>query len=649
MITIDTPSKTKKQEIEKTAFLGPNGLLTSPQAAAVESSPLPKELLEFLEPPTLKDSVGRLGHYHIESVIGRGGFGVVLKAFDEKLQRHVAIKVLDPELGLTSPVRKRFLREARSAAKVRHENIIQIYAVEESRLPYLVMEYIDGETLLERLTDQGPLDATEVVRLGRQIAEGLAAAHHQGLIHRDIKPANILLEKGTVDRVKITDFGLARMADDASHSQSGAIVGTPMYMSPEQSNGDTIDHRTDLFSLGSVLYVMASGRPPFRASTTMGVMKRVVHETPRAIREIVPDVPEGLCGIINRLHKKNPHERFSSAQDVVAALSRCLEDPKAIAATPLAKSPPQTRFVLLIGAVFSLMSLAVALTSWYGRGTPPPTTSARVSESPIATDPDAAWASELAGKSAGFQSLMVGKKLKERNPNFRPEQSMRPRIIDGKLVGLILDTSTLGDLSPLRALTDLADLELIPTGPSDLSDLSGLKGLKLNRLIAANNPIADLTPLEGMPLTELVIWGHNVHDLTPLKGMPLKRITCGGGPVSDLSPLEGAPLNFVCTSWSDVKTLAPLRGCSNLELLMIEHTKITDLTPIEEIKLKELYMLGSPLQDFNPISRMPIRGLSLNYDPQRDRDWLTSMPELISINGKPKDEILKPLAGKNSP
>lgn len=642
MLTIDTPNKPNQQVTEKTAILGPNGVVKAPPAPAVTSSPLPKDVLEFLDPPTLEGSLGRLGHYHIESVIGRGGFGFVLKAFDEKLQRPVAIKVLDPELGLTSPVKKRFLREARSAAKVRHENIVQIYAVEESRLPYLVMEYIDGETLLERLTDQGPLDAREVVRLGRQIAEGLSAAHQQGLIHRDIKPANILLEKGTVDRVKITDFGLARMADDASHSQSGAIVGTPMYMSPEQSNGDTVDHRTDLFSLGSVLYVMASGRPPFRASTTMGVMNRVVHETPRSIREIVPDVPEGLCEVINRLHKKNPHARFSSAQEVVTALSRCLEAPHGRAVIKEAPTPPQARYALLIAAALSLMSLAVAFASWYGRGTPAPSTPARISESPIATDPDAAWASELASKPAGYQSLVVGKKLKERNPNFRPELGMRPRIINGKLVGLNLDSSLLSDLSPLRALPDLVDLELVPAGASDLSDLSSLKGLKLTRLIAANNPITDLTPLEGMPLTDLVIWGHNVHDLTPLKGMPLTRITCGGGPVSDLSPLEGAPLTFVCTSWSDVHSLAPLRGCSNLELLMIEHTKITDLTPIEDMKLKELYMLGSPMRDFNPISRMPIKVLSLSYDSQRDRDWLTRLPELISINGKPKDEILKP-------
>src|SRR5262249_3077252 len=147
-------------------------------------------------------------------VLGRGGFGVVFRAFDEALQRVVAVKVLAPEMA-ASPARKRFLREARSSARVRHDNVVQVYAVEEAPLPYLVMEFVPGETLQQRLDRVGPLEVAEVVRLGRQIAEGLAAAHGTGLIHRDVKPANILIEAGPDQCVKLTDFGLARAADDA--------------------------------------------------------------------------------------------------------------------------------------------------------------------------------------------------------------------------------------------------------------------------------------------------------------------------------------------------------------------------------------------------------------------------------------------------
>ena len=190
--------------------------------------------LSFLQPSEKPGSLGRLAHYEVLEVLGNGGFGTVVKAFDEKLHRFVAIKLMSPLLAATSAARKRFLREARSAAAVRHENVIAIYAVEDQPIPYLVMEYIAGRTLQQKLDATGPLELLEVLRIGRQIAAGLAAAHAMGLIHRDIKPGNILLEDG-VEHVKITDFGLARAADDASITQSGFIAGTPMYMAPEQA------------------------------------------------------------------------------------------------------------------------------------------------------------------------------------------------------------------------------------------------------------------------------------------------------------------------------------------------------------------------------------------------------------------------------
>jgi formylglycine-generating enzyme required for sulfatase activity len=169
----------------------------------------------------------------------------------------------------------------------------------------------------------------ETLRIGRQIAEGLAAAHATDLIHRDIKPANILIESGPQRRVKITDFGLARAADDASISQSGIIAGTPMYMAPEQAKGEKIDQRADLFSFGSVLYQMVAGRPPFRANSTLAVLKRVAEDTPRPIREIIPETPQWLCDIIAKLHAKNPDERYQSAREIADVLANCDEQLKA--------------------------------------------------------------------------------------------------------------------------------------------------------------------------------------------------------------------------------------------------------------------------------------------------------------------------------
>src|SRR5262249_33412053 len=191
--------------------------------------------------------------------------------------------------------------------------------------PYLVMEYIDGGNLETLLHCGQPLDVKEVLRIGMQVARGLAAAHQQGLIHRDVKPANILLENG-VQRVKLTDFGLARAAEDVSLTQTGFIAGTPPYIAPAQPAPEPIATRADLFSLGSVLYELCTGRPAFRAATTVAVIRRVCDETPRSIREVNPDVPEPLCLVIDRLHAKKPTDRPASATEVADLLAGLLAD-----------------------------------------------------------------------------------------------------------------------------------------------------------------------------------------------------------------------------------------------------------------------------------------------------------------------------------
>jgi serine/threonine protein kinase/formylglycine-generating enzyme required for sulfatase activity len=342
-------------------------------AVADETKPDDEIPLGFLQPATRPDSLGRIGHYEVLQVLGQGGFGIVFRAFDEVLHRIVAVKVLSPQMASTSPARKRFIREARSSAKVRHENVVQTYEVEEQPLPYIVMEFIPGETLQQRLDRVGPVDAVEVVRIGRQIAEGLAAAHATDLVHRDIKPGNVLLEGGA-QRVKITDFGLARAADDASISQSGIIAGTPMYMAPEQAKGETLDQRADLFSLGSVLYVMVAGRPPFRANGTLAVLKRVAEDNPRPIREIIPETPQWLCDIIAKLHAKKPEDRFQSAREVADVLADCEAQLKANARLKDFSRIPQSKRVAgasgrlkwIAAAVLLLPVLALAVTESAG-------------------------------------------------------------------------------------------------------------------------------------------------------------------------------------------------------------------------------------------------------------------------------------------
>ncbi|MFK7735358.1 MAG: serine/threonine-protein kinase [Pirellulaceae bacterium] len=295
------------------------------QAKAETSRPLMiQAVLDSLIPSEYPDRLGRLGSYEVSGVVGVGGMGVVLKAIEPALDRVVAIKVMAPHLASNGTARKRFAREAKAAAAVLHPNVIPIYSVSsDDTIPYLVMAYIRGGSLQHRLNREGPLATVEILRIGSQVAAGLAAAHEQGLVHRDVKPENILLEDG-VERVTLTDFGLARTVDDASITRDGSIAGTPQYMSPEQARGESIDQKSDLFSLGGVLYAVCTGRPPFRADTALGVMRRISDESSAPIRELNPDVPEWLCNVIEKLMAKDKENRYESAAEVHKLLDSCL-------------------------------------------------------------------------------------------------------------------------------------------------------------------------------------------------------------------------------------------------------------------------------------------------------------------------------------
>ncbi len=334
------------------------------------------DMLDCLAPSDWPDSLGRMSTYEVKGILGRGGMGVVFKAFDPALNRNVAIKVLSASLANCGAARRRFLREARATAAVAHEHVVAVHAVVETAgLPFLVMEYVPGRSLQDRLDKEGPLGLQEILRIGMQTAAGLGAAHAQGLVHRDVKPANILLENG-VERVRLTDFGLARAAADAGVTQSGVVAGTPHYMAPEQARAEATDHRADLFSLGSTLYAMCTGHPPFRADSAVAVLRRVSDDQPRPVREINPDLPDWLEAIISRLHAKSPGERFQSAPLVADLLGRCLahvREPLSVPlpleaiphkAAPIALRRRRVRSVALILGVFAVGAGAMAIPAW---------------------------------------------------------------------------------------------------------------------------------------------------------------------------------------------------------------------------------------------------------------------------------------------
>ena len=282
----------------------------------------------LLSPASHPEMLGRIGRYDVERLIGSGGMGVVFKAYDTELNRPVAVKLLAPYLAGSGSARNRFAREARAAAAVVDDHVVPIHNVETGNEqggehPFLVMKFIAGGSLQQRIDREGPLELCEVLRIGMHAAKGLAAAHAQGLIHRDVKPSNILLDEG-VDRALLTDFGLARATDDASLTRSGFHPGTPHYMSPEQVRGEAIDARSDLFGLGCVIYAMCTGHPPFRSETSYAVLRRITDDTPRSIRELNSKIPEWLDRVVMKLLAKSPEERFASADDVHTLLERCL-------------------------------------------------------------------------------------------------------------------------------------------------------------------------------------------------------------------------------------------------------------------------------------------------------------------------------------
>jgi serine/threonine protein kinase len=305
--------------------------------------------LAFLAPPQAPDEMGRLGGYRVLKLLGVGGMGLVFQAEDTSLKRQVALKVMRRSLAVNENNRKRFVREAQTTAAIDHDHIVSIYQVGEDRgVPWLAMRLLQGETLDDRLKNSGGfLPLAEVLRIGREIAEGLRAAHERGLVHRDIKPANVWLE-APKDRVKIVDFGLARMAGtDVRLTQTGMLIGTPAYMAPEQARGDDFDHRCDLFSLGCVLYRMSTGELPFKGKDTMAMLMALASQAPVSPRKVDPGLPPAFSDLVMRLLAKDPADRPNSAEEVardLEAIERYKGEPPKPAppkAAPKPKSSPE--------------------------------------------------------------------------------------------------------------------------------------------------------------------------------------------------------------------------------------------------------------------------------------------------------------------
>jgi formylglycine-generating enzyme required for sulfatase activity/tRNA A-37 threonylcarbamoyl transferase component Bud32 len=308
--------------------------------------------------------------YAVERTIGQGGFAAVYLVRDLSLKRPLAVKVLSPDLLLSATAQERFRREAETIAQLSHPHIVPLHFIGNANdIFYLAMQFVDGESLADRLEREGRIDVEDTARILREVASALDLAHRRGVIHRDIKPHNVLLERDS-GRALVTDFGIARTAENSSLTASGMVVGTPTYMSPEQVVGDKVDHRADLYALGIVGYEMLAGRPPFGGATPTEVLMKRVATPAELVERARPDAPPALAAVINRCLQQDPDRRFATAGEMVRALGGITPVSGGHSTVELARGTRRARRHLLL-ALGAVLVLAAAAGLWVWRGRTP--------------------------------------------------------------------------------------------------------------------------------------------------------------------------------------------------------------------------------------------------------------------------------------
>jgi eukaryotic-like serine/threonine-protein kinase len=604
---------------------------------------------DFLEAAREPGELGWLGSYRILKLLGSGGMGLVFAAEDVHRKRPVALKVMKPEMAGKPVARERFMREARVKALLDHENIVPILEVgEEHGVPFITMPLLKGVSLEDWLQRNLTLSVAQVLRLGVQIARGLVAAHAAGLVHRDIKPANLWLEPEQGGRIKILDFGVARaVTDDSKLTHRGGLVGTPAFLAPEQAAGAKVDHRSDLFSLGVVLYRLATGHLPFRGDSTMTVLFALANQQPKPVRELNPNMPEALAELIAQLLAKDPGARPASAGEVVERLEALERQPgeKAESRKPKAENRGSFFGFRILG--FGIFLLLLGVLGFLFGGT----------VFRLATNQGQGVIEELA--EAGPERIAAPGPDEEPIPAIQPavpEEAERGTArwvlqMGGSLTIRVGDreqvVGTVGDLSEVfqvvavtiperTTLSDaaLADLGKLPNlerlllmhvrisdaGLVHLAQLSKLKVLRLDGTKVSDAGLAHLKNLVSLETLWLIHCGVSDDGLVHLTTLPaLRDLLLGDTRVTDAGLAFLLPqcslriLDLGKTRVTDAG-LAHVKSQRDLERLMLQNTQVTDaglehLTTLS--KLKHLHLNETRVSDAGRKYLVQLPGLTV--------------------------------------
>lgn len=576
----------------------------------------------FLAPPQVPGEFGRLGNYRVLKVLGEGGMGIVFQAEDLQLGRQVALKVVRPEAAAAPDARARFLREARACAALKNDHVITIHQVGEERgVLFMAMELLEGMPLDRWLKEGGTPDLAQILRIGRETAAGLAAAHAKGLVHRDVKPGNLWLEQD-YGRIKILDFGLARLQTEDVHlTQTGLVVGTPSHMAPEQAGGGVVDERCDLFSLGVVLYRLCSGQQPFRGETTMALLTSLAVDAPRSVRSLNPEVPAELSELIDRLLEKRPEDRPASAHVVVEALAAIERAHAQVSAAPPppppATSPAEARSrgprrkAVLIGLA-ALAGVLLAVVVIIIRNKDGSETRIEVPKGATVEVRKDGQVTKIGpakpvGTSPADQLAVITWLMKDKGlfridieQNGKTVKRFAPPSLPFKITKLSLNIHSFGDKKPLAAdeivrvaaLVDLQELNLggQPVTDEVLERLVGLSELRQLSLIYAKvTPAAaqtlqrfpKLESLSGIPPSEE--WLKALVRMPALKSLGFYRTHVTGQAMRQFKNLPHlTQLNFKETTFQK-DALSQLKEAKQLRLLVIANQNGIDKATFERL------------------------------------------------------------------